>query len=83
MNTIIWSKPNCPYCVKAKELLELKKITYEERELGEQWNKQQLLEAVPNAKTVPQIFLYGKLVGGYDELKQYYEDHGMESAGDG
>jgi glutaredoxin len=72
MKTIVWSKDNCPFCVKAKEFLERKGIAYEERKLGNDWDRRQLLEAVPDAKTVPQIFLEGKLVGGYDGLIAFF-----------
>jgi glutaredoxin 3 len=69
MRAIIWSKDSCKYCVQAKRLLEQKGIEFEERKIGEGWTKEQLLEAVPNAKTVPQIFLDNELVGGFTELR--------------
>lgn len=70
MKATIWSKDNCGFCVKAKTLLESKGIQYEERKIGSAWTKEQLLEAVPNAKTVPQIFLDEEYVGGFTELQQ-------------
>lgn len=69
MKAIVWSKNQCPYCDQAKALLKLKGIEFEERNVQTDWTKEQLLEAVPNARTVPQIFLDGKLVGGFNELK--------------
>lgn len=75
--TIIWSKDNCPYCVKAKRMLDSKGIRYEERNISNGWSKEQLLESVPNAKTVPQIFLHGNYIGGADALEKYFEDHDM------
>lgn len=70
MKAIVWSKDYCPYCVQAKALLESKGIEYEERLIGEEWTKEQMLEAVPNARTVPQIFLDDEYVGGFTELRQ-------------
>lgn len=70
MKAIVWSKDYCPYCVQAKALLESKGIEYEERLIGEGWTKEQMLEAVPNARTVPQIFLDDEYVGGFTELRQ-------------
>ena len=70
MKAIVWSKHQCPYCVQAKNLLAAKGIEYEERNVQETWNKEQLLEAVPAAKTLPQIFLDGEYVGGFAELRQ-------------
>ena len=69
MKAIVWSKDHCPYCVQAKTLLEQKGIEFEERKIGEGYTKEDLLEAVPNARTVPQIFLDGELVGGFTELR--------------
>ena len=81
MINIIWSKDNCPYCTKAKAVLDNRNIVYEERNISKDWTKEQLLEEVPNAKTVPQIFLWGKYVGGYDSLLEYIENHNMYSNG--
>jgi glutaredoxin len=72
-NAVVWSKTNCIFCDQAKHLLKMKGIPYEERNISKDYTKEQLLEAVPNAKTVPQIFLDGKLIGGFDKLKQYFE----------
>jgi len=69
MRAIVWSKDHCPYCVQAKALLEQKGVEFEERKIGDGWTKEQLLEAVPNARTVPQIFLNDELVGGFTELR--------------
>ena len=77
MNNIIWSKDNCSYCNKAKLLLQNRNIPFEERNISKDWTKEQLLEAIPTAKTVPQIFLWGNYVGGYDSLLEYMENHNM------
>jgi len=69
MKAIVWSKYNCPYCEQAKALLNQKGIPFEERKIGDGYTKEDLLEAVPTARTVPQIFLDDKLVGGFTELK--------------
>lgn len=71
---VVWTKTVCPFCVNAKNLLDSKGIAYEERNLetGE-WTKEQLFEAVPGARTVPQIFIDGKHIGGYDQLKQHFQ----------
>ena len=73
----IYSKPNCTFCEQAKKLLNLNSLTYEEfiLDIGQEKDPQkiyvpvsQLKELVPNAKTVPQIFKDGKLIGGFKEL---------------
>ena len=73
MKAVVWSKNQCPFCVQAKALLESKGIEYEERNVQDAWTKEQLLEAVPTARTLPQIFLDDKLIGGFTELKAYFE----------
>jgi len=70
MKAIVWSKDYCPFCVQAKVLLESKGIEIEERDIGQDWTREQMLEAVPDAKTVPQIFLDDEYIGGFTELKQ-------------
>jgi glutaredoxin 3 len=73
MSAIVWSKYNCPYCDQAKALLTQRGIKYEERKIGDGYSKEELLEAVPNARTVPQIFLDGNLIGGFTELKKHLQ----------
>ena len=70
---IVWSKENCPYCLQAKALLESKGIEFEERNISADWTREQLLEAVPTARTLPQIFLDDKLVGGFTELRKHLQ----------
>ena len=69
MRALVWSKDHCPYCVQAKTLLSQKGIEFEERKIGDGWTKEQLLEAAPDARSVPQIFLNDELVGGFTELR--------------
>lgn len=69
MRAIVWSKNGCPYCDQAKNLLKAKGIEYEERNIQKDWTKEQLLEAVPGARTLPQIFLESEYVGGFTELR--------------
>ena len=70
MKAIVWSQPQCTYCDQAKTLLKQKGIEFEERRIGDGWTKQQLLEVVPTARSVPQIFLDDQYVGGFQELRQ-------------
>jgi len=71
---IVWSRDNCPYCVKAKNLLDIQDLKYEERNISEGvWTREQLLEACPGARTVPQIVIDGLVIGGYDRLEEYFK----------
>jgi glutaredoxin 3 len=74
MKAVVWSKDHCPYCVQAKKLLEMKGIDYEERNINNGWDREDLLAAVPGARTVPQIFLDGQLIGGFTELRKHFEE---------
>ena len=69
MKAIVWSKYHCPFCDQAKALLKQRGIPFEEKKIGDGYSKEELLEAVPNARSVPQIFLDGELIGGFTELK--------------
>ncbi len=69
MKAIVWSKNQCPYCDQAKALLTQRGIEFEEKKIGGGYTKEDLLEAVPTARTVPQIFLDEEYVGGFTELK--------------
>lgn len=67
---IVWSKYNCTFCEQAKSLLKQQGFHIEERKIGDGYTREDLLEAVPTARTVPQIFINGELVGGFNELKE-------------
>lgn len=70
---VIWSKDNCPYCDHAKALLTSKGIVYEEKKVGDgpsyNYTREDLLKAVPTARTFPQIFLGEEHVGGFTDLQ--------------
>ena len=74
MKAVVWSKYNCPFCDQAKALLKQKGIAFEERKIGDGYSKEEQMEAVPNARTVPQIFLDEELIGGFTELKKRLEN---------
>ena len=75
MKVTVWSKNPCPYCDQAKALLKSRGIEFEERNLTTgNWTKEQLLEAVPTARTVPQIIINDRIVGGFTELRKYIEE---------
>ena len=71
MKAIVWSKNGCPFCDQAKNLLKSKNIEFEERNIEVDWTREQLIEAVPTARTLPQIFLDDQLVGGFTELRAH------------
>ena len=71
MKAIVWSKANCSQCLQAKNMLKLRGIEFEERMIDDgPWTKEDLLRAVPSARSVPQIFFDDVYIGGFLELKE-------------
>ena len=65
----IYTSPSCPYCVRAKTLLDKKSVSYTEVRVDQ--NPQTFEEMVRRSngkRTVPQIFINGVNVGGFDDL---------------
>jgi glutaredoxin 3 len=71
MKVVVWSKYHCPYCDQAKALLGQRDIKFEERKIGDGYSREELLEAIPTARTVPQIIIDDVVIGGFTELKAY------------
>lgn len=64
----IYTKEWCPYCAKAKALLKSKGLSYRELDVTSDEQRQQEMVARSGRRTVPQIFLDGQPLGGYDDL---------------
>jgi glutaredoxin 3 len=79
MKAIIWSKYDCAYCDQAKALMNQMQIAFEERKIGDGYTKEELLEAVPTARSVPQIFVDDAYIGGFIELKKFLQEKGIEN----
>ena len=69
--TLIYGKDDCPYCAKAKEELSLRGIPFDYINLTELGKTAAEVTGRKEAKTVPQIYVEGKYVGGYDQLMAY------------
>jgi len=67
------SKPGCPFCAKAKQMLQEKGITFEEITLGKSISSAGL-KALSGESTVPQIFIDGKKIGGSEKLENFLKD---------
>ena len=67
---VIYTGPMCNFCSAAKHLLNKKKINYEEIDIGyDEKKREEMLKKSNGAKTIPQIFVEDKHIGGYVELK--------------
>ncbi|MFT3741421.1 MAG: glutaredoxin 3 [Gammaproteobacteria bacterium] len=66
---IIYTKANCPYCDRAKQLLSAKKIAFEELRIDLSPElREEMLARSNGRRTVPQIFINGEGIGGFDDL---------------
>ena len=74
MDIIIYTQDLCGYCDMAKKEFERKGWEYMEYNLKDDENKVSLLERFPEAKTVPQIWINKKHIGGYYDLMTWFED---------
>ena len=75
----IYTKPTCPYCIKAKALLDFKKITYKEYNVTENPAlKNEAIERSGGRLTVPQIFINSKYIGGYSELRTLEQEGSLD-----
>ena len=83
MSIEIWGKPACPSCVRAKALCESRKFDFVYKELGKDFDRDAVLSEFPGARTFPQIKVYGKNVGGYEQFVQYMDDTGYNGTGHG
>ena len=70
ISAVVWSQTNCPACVEAKRLLDNYAIQYKDCVIGLGYTKKDLISQLPDARSVPQIFLNGKHIGGLPELKR-------------
>ena len=74
-NIIIYSKSNCVYCNKAKALVKNLGLEYTEKALESFDSPQAMIEDIgKNVRSMPQIKIDGVLVGGYNQLVEYFAD---------
>ena len=77
MKIVIYSKNNCVYCSKAKHLVKSLGLEYEEKMMESFDSPQAMLEDIgKQVRTMPQIKIDDKLIGGYNQLVEYFEKQG-------
>lgn len=67
---IIYTKASCPYCVFAKQLLENEGLSYQEIHVDQDAEQLKVMVERSGLRTVPQIFINGQSIGGFDSLKK-------------
>ena len=70
----IYSRSNCSYCVMAMNFFDSKGIKYDVYSADDPKIFEEMLERNPQARTVPQIFIDDKLIGGYTDLVENYSE---------
>ena len=76
MRATIYSKPDCGFCVKAKEFMWGADIDYEEYTVGKDILWEEVKSLTTNQiTTVPQIWIDGNYIGGYNELVKWYSEN--------
>ena len=68
MNVKIYSTSQCSYCANTKRFLEEKGIEYEEINIESEGMNRKELEKITGGRTVPQIVIDNKSIGGYEDL---------------
>ena len=76
---VIYTKHGCPYCTRAKQLLDSKRVSYQEIGLDSEPNRRQEMIEKSGRHTVPQIFINGKSVGGCDDLHELERQGKLDS----
>ena len=66
MDIQIFTKPDCPYCIKAKQFLESKNLPFHEKVIGIDITSEKFTKMFQS--TVPAVFVANNLIGGYDQL---------------
>ena len=75
----IYTKAFCPYCTRAKRLLESKEVAFEEFDItmgGER--RAEMLQRANGRTTVPQVFIDGRHIGGSDDLAALDRQGGLD-----
>ena len=84
---IVYSKPHCPSCVKAKAIFDNLNVKYKTLTLGTDIQPSELMalfeeKGLPAPRTAPQVFIGDQLIGGYEQLVTYTETTGWNGTGE-
>ena len=66
---VMYTTQQCPYCLRAKALLKHKQIPFQEIDVTADAALREKMVEESGQRTVPQIFIDGKPIGGFDELR--------------
>ena len=69
----IFTGPGCSYCDRAKMALRERRLVFAERDIGDETVLTEFRERLPRVKSIPQIFVDGEHIGGYEDLTHWLE----------
>lgn len=75
----IYSADNCDYCRRAKSLLTDAGVEFEEFDIASDNNRQSLMDRLPRMRSIPQIFVNGEHIGGYEDLEILKQRGGFDN----
>jgi glutaredoxin-like protein len=79
LNVTVFSREGCPYCVRAKGMLDDAGIEYEELVLNRDFSEA-TIRAISGQSTVPQVFIDGERIGGSEQLEDYLAEQTKAAA---
>lgn len=68
---VVYGKPSCPFCQLTRGYLNERGLAFTYKELGKDYEVRDLQRLIPGVKTVPQVFVDGQLIGGYEDVKHH------------
>ena len=74
MNALIYTKDNCTFCVQAKHLMASNNVSFKEVKIGSDMVVEDFKSLFPDQRTVPLVFVDGQRIGGFAELKEYFDN---------
>lgn len=74
MNFTVYSKPECPYCYKVKQVLELTGSDFIVYNLGEDFTREEFVSEFGSSATFPQVLCEGEKLGGCTDTIQFLKE---------
>ncbi|MFT6333208.1 MAG: glutaredoxin 3 [Lentimonas sp.] len=75
---IIYTTDYCPYCVRAKSLLQKKNVEFKEVKISNDELREEMIKKSGGRRTVPQIFINDQHIGGFDDLHKLDQDNKLD-----
>ena len=77
MNIAVYTRSGCPYCTKIKQVLDAKKYSYSEYQLGVHFQREDFYKEFGMGSTFPQVVLDSKKIGGCTDAVRYLRENNL------